>query len=291
MSMSYYLVHAARQMALCVGNADYFQWIDEGDAVFDAARLWRQAEATEDVDEADMMEAAARWLDIELPGETVTLLSDQQIDDIASWWQAGSSWHVDDGEHWFPADLVRYTTYSLPGGCCLHLVADDGNYDDETVAWCLGEAERAGHARCRRAARLLQQMTEDERAWTFWKSRCPFCREFHSNDEGCPCRTTPEECAVDHQIVWSCAAPDLVVRRLDIVDVSHRPGDDVFYSIYAVFAKVAADGTVVSNGHAWLGRLRQPEPFDFTIGPKLRAACHAALVAAGARLDDDMERS
>lgn len=51
--------------------------------------------------------------------------------------------------------------YARPGGgagCCLHLVTEDGNVDDGSVAYCQSEAAEAGHADCEEALGLLAQM-------------------------------------------------------------------------------------------------------------------------------------
>lgn len=42
-------------------------------------------------------------------------------------------------------------------GCCLHVLADDDNYD--AADFCLGEARKEGHADCIKAAELAAQMT------------------------------------------------------------------------------------------------------------------------------------
>ena len=48
-------------------------------------------------------------------------------------------------------------------GCCLHIVLDDFNLEDQFVSWCAGFAEEKQHHDCERLADLLFDMTEEER--------------------------------------------------------------------------------------------------------------------------------
>ena len=48
-------------------------------------------------------------------------------------------------------------------GCCLHIVLDDGNVDDDEVQFCLDRAVTAGHADCQRCAELLVRMSKTQR--------------------------------------------------------------------------------------------------------------------------------
>jgi hypothetical protein len=47
-------------------------------------------------------------------------------------------------------------------GCCLHIVLDDGNFEDGHVEWCI-EHLQEGHVRCRELALLLKQMSKTQR--------------------------------------------------------------------------------------------------------------------------------
>lgn len=61
--------------------------------------------------------------------------------------------------------LVR-DLYARPNGgagCCLHIVIDDGNVDDDSVAHCLSLARLDGHADCERLAKLLALMSKTQR--------------------------------------------------------------------------------------------------------------------------------
>lgn len=48
-------------------------------------------------------------------------------------------------------------------GCCLHIVTDDCNVDQDSADYCLQRAQEQGHADCLAAAELLVQMTETQR--------------------------------------------------------------------------------------------------------------------------------
>lgn len=48
-------------------------------------------------------------------------------------------------------------------GCCLHVVLDDGNIDDQSVAWCRDEAQRQGHADCFLLANTMLEMSRTQR--------------------------------------------------------------------------------------------------------------------------------
>jgi hypothetical protein len=56
-----------------------------------------------------------------------------------------------------------YETERGAAGCCLHIITDDGNYDDQAVTICLQQAEESGHIMCRTVARFLEHMTQSER--------------------------------------------------------------------------------------------------------------------------------
>jgi hypothetical protein len=42
-------------------------------------------------------------------------------------------------------------------GCCLHIVLDDGNFEERHVKWCRDNAE---HGVCREVAELLLELTD-----------------------------------------------------------------------------------------------------------------------------------
>jgi hypothetical protein len=48
-------------------------------------------------------------------------------------------------------------------GCCLHILADDGNIEQSHASWCAGYAAATGHKDCIAAADLLENMTDPER--------------------------------------------------------------------------------------------------------------------------------
>lgn len=52
-------------------------------------------------------------------------------------------------------------------GCCLHILADDGNIEQGHADWCAGYACAKDHPDCRTAAGLLADMTDNERALVY----------------------------------------------------------------------------------------------------------------------------
>lgn len=48
-------------------------------------------------------------------------------------------------------------------GCCLHIVLDDHNVEDDSVAFCADEAAESGHADCREMAALMARMSRTQR--------------------------------------------------------------------------------------------------------------------------------
>ncbi len=48
-------------------------------------------------------------------------------------------------------------------GCCLHIVTDDGNVEQDHIDYCVGYARERGHEDCLRAATMLAQMTITQR--------------------------------------------------------------------------------------------------------------------------------
>jgi len=53
------------------------------------------------------------------------------------------------------------------GGCCLHVVVEDHNLGDDSIAWCKAWAVREEHTYCEHAADLLAAMTFAERCALF----------------------------------------------------------------------------------------------------------------------------
>jgi hypothetical protein len=56
--------------------------------------------------------------------------------------------------------------YARPGGgagCCLHIVLDDGNIQDDHVAFCLNKARERGHLECIACAEKLLLMSKTQR--------------------------------------------------------------------------------------------------------------------------------
>lgn len=48
-------------------------------------------------------------------------------------------------------------------GCCLHVVVDDGNTGDASIAICVAEAERRRHALCMAVAQFLGRLSRAQR--------------------------------------------------------------------------------------------------------------------------------
>lgn len=46
------------------------------------------------------------------------------------------------------------------GGCCLHIMLEDGNLTDEDVAWCLNRAVEKRHPICYAVALLYREVPE-----------------------------------------------------------------------------------------------------------------------------------
>lgn len=56
--------------------------------------------------------------------------------------------------------------YASPGGgagCCLHIVLDDTNVDDDCVDYCIYYATENGHEQCLALARVLRRMSKTQR--------------------------------------------------------------------------------------------------------------------------------
>lgn len=62
--------------------------------------------------------------------------------------------------------LVReiYATHDGGAGCCLHLVFDDGNFDRESVQYCLEWARERQHQLCIKLAELCLEMSPTQLA-------------------------------------------------------------------------------------------------------------------------------
>jgi hypothetical protein len=48
-------------------------------------------------------------------------------------------------------------------GCCLHVVLDDGNIENDHVQFCLEEAQKKRHAECLELAEMLLLMSKTQR--------------------------------------------------------------------------------------------------------------------------------
>lgn len=59
--------------------------------------------------------------------------------------------------------LVRAIYERHCAGCCLHILTDDGNVEQEHADFCVEIARERGHADCLRAALMLAQMTPTQR--------------------------------------------------------------------------------------------------------------------------------
>lgn len=60
-------------------------------------------------------------------------------------------------------DTLVKAIYETPRGgvgCCLHIVLDDGNWEEEHVRWCL---ENAKHGICKDVCELLLRLTDEGR--------------------------------------------------------------------------------------------------------------------------------
>lgn len=60
--------------------------------------------------------------------------------------------------------LARHIYANREGyGCCLHVVLDDNNLEDEFVAGSIELAQKRGHGDCETLARILLRMTRTQR--------------------------------------------------------------------------------------------------------------------------------
>lgn len=59
--------------------------------------------------------------------------------------------------------LARAVYVKSSVGCCLHIVLDDGNVDNGSVAHCMEWAREQGHPDCLELAELLATMSKTQR--------------------------------------------------------------------------------------------------------------------------------
>ena len=59
--------------------------------------------------------------------------------------------------------LVKAIYRRHSGGCCLHIVTDDGNVENGHVDFCLRRSRELGHADCIEVAEMLTLMTQTQR--------------------------------------------------------------------------------------------------------------------------------
>lgn len=59
--------------------------------------------------------------------------------------------------------LVRAVYDRHCAGCCLHILTDDGNCEQDDADYCLQRARETDHADCIAAAELIVQMTFTQR--------------------------------------------------------------------------------------------------------------------------------
>lgn len=61
--------------------------------------------------------------------------------------------------------VLAKTIYDTPGGgagCCLHIVLDDGNFEKDSVQFCLDHVNPK-HGICKEVAEMMLQLTEHGR--------------------------------------------------------------------------------------------------------------------------------
>lgn len=64
------------------------------------------------------------------------------------------------------ATALARAIYARPGGevgCCLHIILDDENCEDDDVVVCVATAFLTGHADCIHLAGMLAAMSESDR--------------------------------------------------------------------------------------------------------------------------------
>lgn len=67
-----------------------------------------------------------------------------------------------------PDVIALYTRHAA--GCCLHIVLDDGNIEDENVEFCIQYAMDAKHPECEALARKLRSMSRTQRKKLYMSS-------------------------------------------------------------------------------------------------------------------------
>lgn len=83
-------------------------------------------------------------------------------------------------------ELARRIYNRSSVGCCLHVLLDDGNTDDETAHWVANHAIEVGHMDCVNVAMCLSAQTEEQ--------RIAFRNELHGHARN----QTPEADSGDH---------------------------------------------------------------------------------------------
>lgn len=58
---------------------------------------------------------------------------------------------------------VRELYRRAEGGCCLHIVLEEGNVSDDNVRFCVEYAREKGHAECLALAETLLLMSKTQR--------------------------------------------------------------------------------------------------------------------------------
>ncbi len=59
--------------------------------------------------------------------------------------------------------LVHAIYQRHAAGCCLHLITDDDNYEQEHADWCMNHARERGHSDCIAAMDIIAQFTDTQR--------------------------------------------------------------------------------------------------------------------------------
>lgn len=86
-------------------------------------------------------------------------------------------------------DLVRDLEwlYDHSGvGCCLHIVTDDYNVEDDDVIFCVGFAKEQAHHDCAALAEKLLALSVDDRWALLEQFRGRPLRELYENDDEQP---------------------------------------------------------------------------------------------------------
>jgi len=78
------------------------------------------------------------------------------------------------------AELTKQV-YAAPKGavgCCLHILTDDCNINDDDVQWCLNYAKERGCQLCVETARVYLSLTKHNRAVVLNMGWCPECEDY-----------------------------------------------------------------------------------------------------------------